>query len=167
MGVQNARSLAAQGVGEATLAIEGVRNSDSTYDNRFKRYDAELERLQNRVTFLEGLLSRVLSMMQSGNIDAAEVKPHPSWSTRDSFRLMLFWPGCTDASKPWYLMSPLDDSCLTRAFVAFDNYMEQRITSYVFTKLYHRHWVECLVCLRNSSHVTEGACSGAGTPLDE
>lgn len=184
MGVQSARSLAAQGVGDATLAIEGVRNSDCTYDNRFKRYDGELQRhdeelqrlknrdtelqqLQNRVTFLEGLLSRVLSMMQSGNIDAAEVEPHPSWSTRDSFRLTLFWPGCTDASKPWYLMGSLDDFCLTWAFVAFDNYLKKRVTSNVFTKLYPRHRVECPVCLRNSSHVTRRACSRAGIPLDE
>lgn len=96
MGVQSARRLAALGVTEAGLATEGVRNSDFTYDNPFKRYDKELQRhdeelqrlterdneLQNRVAFLEGLLSRVISMMQSGNIDAAEVKLHATWSTR-------------------------------------------------------------------------------------
>lgn len=88
MGVENARSLAARGVTMSDLANEGLRNSDVTYDNRFKRYDDELKRydeelqrmkdrdeqLQNRVALLEGLLSRVLSMMRNGAIDAAEVR---------------------------------------------------------------------------------------------
>lgn len=91
MGVERARSLAAQGVTDSDMALEGLRNSDVTYDNRFKRYDEKLQRhdeelqrlkdkeielqqLQNRVALLEGLLSRVLSMMQNGNIDAAEVR---------------------------------------------------------------------------------------------
>lgn len=72
--MERARSLAAHGVTDSELSLEGLRNSDATYDNRFKRYDEELQKLQNRVTFLEGLLSRVLSMMQNGNIDAAEVR---------------------------------------------------------------------------------------------
>lgn len=88
MGVEDARSLAAHGVTMSNLANEGLRNSDVTYDNRFKRYDEELKRydeelqrmkdrdeqLQNRVALLEGLLSRVLSMMRNGAIDAAEVR---------------------------------------------------------------------------------------------
>lgn len=95
MGVERARSLAAHGVTDSELALEGLRNSDVTYDNRFKRYDdrfkryddlfkrydEELQRLkdrhvelQNRVTLLEGLLSRILSMMQNGSIDAGEVR---------------------------------------------------------------------------------------------
>lgn len=86
--MERARSLAAHGVTDSELALEGLRNSDVTYDNRFKhyddrfkRYDAELQRLkdrdvelQNRVTLLEGLLSRILSMMQNGSIDAGEVR---------------------------------------------------------------------------------------------
>lgn len=120
MGVQSARSLAAHGVTEAGLATEGVRNSDFTYDNRFKRYDKELRRhdeelqrlkerdieLQNRVAFLEGLLSRVLSMMQSGNIDAAEVKLHVAWSIRDTLS--------TDA-----LLARLHRCCETLVFDEF------------------------------------------------
>lgn len=86
--MERARSLAAHGVTDSELALEGLRNSDVTYDNRFKRYDdlfkrydEELQRLkdrdvelQNRVTLLEGLLSRILSMMQNGSIDAGEVR---------------------------------------------------------------------------------------------
>lgn len=86
--MERARSLAAHGVTDSELALEGLRNSDVTYDNRFKRYDdrfkrydEELQRLkdrnvelQNRVTLLEGFLSRILSMMQNGSIDAGEVR---------------------------------------------------------------------------------------------
>lgn len=71
---QQASSNAAQARVESGLATEGLRNSDCTYDNRFKRYDTELQKLQNRVTLLEGLLSSVLSMMQRGNVDATEVR---------------------------------------------------------------------------------------------
>ncbi|KAK7721304.1 hypothetical protein SLS64_001600 [Diaporthe eres] len=73
MKVQRAHSHAAHAVTASDLATEGLRNSDSTYEKRFSHYNAELQKLQNRVAFLEGLLSRVLSMMQNGNIDAAEV----------------------------------------------------------------------------------------------
>ncbi|KAI7782495.1 hypothetical protein LA080_013495 [Diaporthe eres] len=74
MRVQRARSHAAHAVAASDLATEGLRNSDSTYEKRFSHYNEELQKLQNRVAFLEGLLSRVLSMMQRGNIDAAEVR---------------------------------------------------------------------------------------------
>ncbi|KAJ0113808.1 hypothetical protein J7T55_010052 [Diaporthe amygdali] len=75
----------------ANLAESGLRDSDVTYDKRFKRYDDELEeratveelnkkatleelqQLKGRVALLEGLLCRVLSMMQNGNVDATEV----------------------------------------------------------------------------------------------
>ncbi|KAG6366136.1 hypothetical protein INS49_000312 [Diaporthe citri] len=49
------------------------RASSNAARARFNRYNEELQKLQNRVTLLEWLLSRVLSMMQNGNIDAAEV----------------------------------------------------------------------------------------------
>lgn len=84
MGVERAGSNAARAMAESGLATEGLRNSDSTYEKRFKRYDEELQslkdreielqKLQIRVTFLEGLLGRVLSMMQNGDIDAAQVR---------------------------------------------------------------------------------------------
>lgn len=74
----------------ANLAESGLRDSDVTYDNRFKRYDDELEKkatleelqqLRDRVALLEGLLCRVLSMMQNGNVDATEVRFPAVWKT--------------------------------------------------------------------------------------
>lgn len=81
--VDRASSLAAHAVAESNVATEGLRNSDHTYDNRFKQYDRQLrlrdlevEQLQNRVTVLEGLLCRVLAMMLNGTFDAAEVSTY-------------------------------------------------------------------------------------------
>lgn len=75
-----------QAVTESNQATRGLRESDITYDKRFKRCDEELQRvkdrvaqlelqrLTDRVAVLERLLSRVISWLQNGNIDATEVR---------------------------------------------------------------------------------------------
>lgn len=90
MGVERASSNAAHAVAASDLATEGLRNSDSTYEKRFKRYNEELQQLQSRVTLLEGLLARVLSMMQNGNIDAAEVRTPCNLGNLSQFLLTFF-----------------------------------------------------------------------------
>lgn len=90
MKVQRASSNAAYAVTESGLATEGLRNSDSTYEKRFKSYDEELQRLKTRVIFLEGFLGRVLSMMQNGNIDSAEVRTPCNPGNLPQFLLTFF-----------------------------------------------------------------------------
>lgn len=136
----HANSLSARATIVSGLATEGLRNSDSTYEKRFKRYDEELQRLKdkeielqqlhNRVTFLEGLLGRVLHMMQSGNIDAAEVRMLCNMGGQQGlqFWLTLFWLGGADDSKPWYLTNLLDIFCWTWAFVTFDDSLGRMMT---------------------------------------
>ncbi|KUI61645.1 hypothetical protein VP1G_08819 [Cytospora mali] len=69
--------LSAHAVATADLASEGLCNSDVTYDNRYKRQntineqnDQCINALENRLARLEGLLSRVLTMLLNNNVDA-------------------------------------------------------------------------------------------------
>lgn len=83
---ERASRHAAQAVVESNQVTRGLNESDVTYDNRFNHYDQELqrlkdrvaqleiERLTDRVAVLERLLSRVISWLRNGNIDATEVR---------------------------------------------------------------------------------------------
>lgn len=69
-------------------ANEGVRNSDATYDNRYKRQNeinTQIEEhnnaLQLRIVRLEGMLGRILTMLLNNNVDAAQVSRTAVMST--------------------------------------------------------------------------------------
>ncbi|ROW13224.1 hypothetical protein VPNG_04863 [Cytospora leucostoma] len=71
---------ASQAVVMALDSNEGVRNSDATYDNRYKRQEeinTQLEEhsnaLQLRIARLEGMLGRILTLLLNNNVDAAQI----------------------------------------------------------------------------------------------
>lgn len=76
---------ASQGLTNPNLAggpANADADADAILDNRLERLENEVQRLTYRNTRLEGILRRLLSIIQNGNADATEASIPTTWETQ-------------------------------------------------------------------------------------